>query len=101
MTDIHGLVEVANEVYLAFYFVSIELTETEIILSDRTNGKKPLNMTIQLSEIDHLVVRTKGIESVSFTYDQVNYKFVEYGNQTIELFGTLLLQRLVLPRVLN
>jgi hypothetical protein len=29
-------------------------------------------------------------EEISFNYQDVSYKFVEYGNQTITLFGKLL-----------
>lgn len=96
MTDIYGLVEVTNELYLAFYFVTIELEEEHLILKDRTNGKKPLNLTIPLTEITEFKTHTVFYtEEISFTYQGVNYKFVEYGNKTISLFGKLLERKLL------
>lgn len=91
MTDIFGLVEVSRGLDLAFYFVTIELEEQVLYLKDRTNGKKPLNMMIPLSEMEDFRTHTVfSTEEISFNYQDVSYKFVEYGNQTITLFGKLL-----------
>lgn len=91
MTDIYGLVEVSRGLELAFYFVTIELEEQVLYLKDRTDGKKPLNMVIPLTEMEDFKTHTVfSTEEISFNYQNVNYKFVEYGNQTITLFGKLL-----------
>lgn len=58
MTDIYGLVEVSRGLDLAFYFVTIELEEQVLYLKDRTNGKKPLNMMIPLSEMEDFRTHT-------------------------------------------
>ncbi len=95
MIDIYGLVEVNSEDGLILYFVTIDLTEHELILSDRSQGKKSLNLKIPLSEIKQFNTQTTyGIEQVSFWYNEVNYKFVEYGNQTIRFLRNILKKRL-------
>ena len=96
MTDIYGLVEVNNELYLTFYFVTIELEEKHLVLKDRTNGKKPLNLIIPLDNITEFKTHTVFYtEEISFNYEGNNYKFVEYGNQTISLFGKLLERKML------
>lgn len=91
MIEIYGLVEVSSGLDLAFYFVTIELNDQVLYLHDRTNGKKPLNMIIPLNEIEEFKTHTVfSTEEISFTFENLNYKFVEYGNQTISLFSKLL-----------
>lgn len=95
MFDIYGLVEVESFENLAFYFVSIDLSDSSIVLSDRTNGKKPLNLHIPLSEITDFHTKTiYDTDQISFSYKDNQYKFVEYGNQTISIFGKILEERL-------
>jgi hypothetical protein len=46
---------------------------------------------IPLSEMEDFRTHTVfSTEEISFNYQDVSYKFVEYGNQTITLFGKLL-----------
>ncbi|MEG0254219.1 MAG: hypothetical protein RR554_01940 [Vagococcus sp.] len=95
MFDIYGLVEVESCENLTFYFVSIDLNDSCIKLSDRTNGKKPLNISIPLSDIENFHTKTiYDTDQISFTYQDNHYKFVEYGNQTISIFGKILEERL-------
>lgn len=91
MNEMYGLVEVENGTELAFYFVTITINEKAVVLSDRTNGKKPLNLHIPLGEIEKFKTQTIfGTEEISFYFDNHQYKFIEYGNQTIKRFGKLL-----------
>lgn len=97
MNDIYGLVEVRNNQMLTFYFVTIEFDGEVILLKDRSDGKKPLNMKIDMDGIRNFKKQsTYGTEEISFDYEKNNYKFVEYGNQTIRLFGKLLEERMYL-----
>ncbi len=96
MPDIYGLVEVSRGLDLAFYFVTIELEDDALYLKDRSNGKKPLNMMIPLSDMEEFKTHTVfSTQEISFNYQKVNYKFVEYGNQTITLFGKLLERKML------
>ena len=96
MPEIYGLVEVSQGLYLTFYFVTIELEGNELILKDRTNGKKPLNMIIPLHKIkDFRTMNSFLTEEISFTFEDVDYKFVEYGNKTISLFSQLLERKML------
>lgn len=97
MNDIYGLVEIRNDQMLTFYFVTIEFDGDSILLKDRSDGKKPLNMKIDMDSIRNFKTQsTYGTEEISFDYEKNNYKFVEYGNQTIRLFGKLLEERMYL-----
>ncbi|MDT2847726.1 hypothetical protein P7H60_00915 [Vagococcus carniphilus] len=95
MMDIYGLVEVSSGIDLTFYFVTIDVTEANLILSDRSQGKNPLNITIPLKDIKKFNTQTVyGTDQISFWYNDVNYKFVEYGNRTISFLGDYLDSRL-------
>ncbi|HCM88313.1 MULTISPECIES: hypothetical protein [Vagococcus] len=95
MNEMYGLVEIENRNTLAFYFVTIDIVENDIVLSDRSNGKKPLNLSIPLNDITKFKTQTIfATEEISFYYQGLQYKFVEYGNHTIKYFGKLLDERL-------
>ncbi|MEG0284674.1 MULTISPECIES: hypothetical protein [Vagococcus] len=96
MPEIYGLVEVSQGLYLTFYFVTIELEENTLILKDRTNGKKPLNMSIPLNDIENFRTLNRFLtEEITFTFEGADYKFVEYGNKTISLFSQLLERKML------
>lgn len=95
----YGIVEITTHHRLDFYFVSIYVNEDYLILEDRTDGKKPLNQVIPLTEITELKrLNSKESEGILFTYQMKQYKFVEYGNQTITIFSQLL-ERYMLLKV--
>lgn len=95
MMDIYGLVEVSSGINLTFYFVTIDVTDSTLILSDRSQGKKPLNITIPLKDMKKFNTQTVyGTDQISFWYNNDNYKFVEYGNRTISFLGEFLDNRL-------
>lgn len=97
MNEIYGLVEVRNNQMLTFYFVTIEFDGDMILLKDRSDGKKPLNIQIPITETENFKTQTTyGTEEISFDFQNNNYKFVEYGNQTIRLFGKLLEEKMYL-----
>lgn len=97
MNEIYGLVEVRNNQMLTFYFVTIEFDGDMILLKDRSDGKKTLNIHIPITETENFNTQTTyGTEEISFDFQNNNYKFVEYGNQTIRLFGKLLEEKMYL-----
>lgn len=91
--DMYGIVELTKNSCLTFYFVSIEVTESHLILSDRTQGKKPLERSIPLSRlVTHLTFEPNRL---SFIYEQEQFVFIEYGNKSI-LYLSQLLQHYLL-----
>ena len=97
MNDIYGIVEVSNRKMLAFYFVTIHFEEEVVVLSDRSEGKKILNLRIPITEMTNYQSKAPGgNEIISFDFQKNNYRFIEYGNKTVRLFGKLLEERMYL-----
>lgn len=84
----YGVIELISHIGLDFYFVTIKIEDSTLILEDRSNGLKPLDRKIPLKELENVQLTNYfNLEEVYFTFEHEVYKFTEYGTGSVVEFA--------------
>lgn len=87
---IQAIVEYSDTLGIDFYFVTVSINKGIMELDSLNSYCKAFNKTIDLTQLSHLAVQKDDCPSLSFSCDNEEYRFVDYGNGIVHYIETRL-----------
>ncbi|MGX7245576.1 hypothetical protein ACWOC1_12110 [Enterococcus quebecensis] len=88
---LNGMLELTDRLGLDYYFVSISLENTTLIVRSLNDYCKPLDKAVNLAEIKGVISEKEGqFNFICFDYENEHYHFVDYGNYLFPFLKNIL-----------